>query len=507
MKNIQHDDRRSGLVFCLILGLVSFAFLSVVSLTTTPLITYYKGSDSAFFQLVGQGMTRGLLPYRDFFDMKGLYLFLIEALGQWLAYGRLGIFILQGINLWLSLMLFSRLFSLYGIRKRGIQGVLLAPVLLLAAVTFEFGNLTEEFSLVPLLGCLYLTLGWLRKDRTGGIFREKRFYWIAGGCFGLSFGFFVFVRVTNAALLCAMILTVLVQLIREKQWNSLLVCAGSFVAGLILALLPPVLYCAAHHILDEMLEAVFALGFSYASEKSLLTHMLETLTSPLAAFLLILIAESVMVCVLKWESFMERFLVVAGSVAIFFVISSGNSYVHYFTLALPLIPLGEVCVFSLMQAKPKLKKILLIAGIAVILPCVGVYMAGEVKKAQQKIPVYLAEDETVREIVLQIPEDEKDAVFGYNLDPSWWLRAGMFPCNKYSFWQNHYIALMPKIAGELTAFLDERPPLWLVLPAKQGKQPDFLTNKLDSNYRLFYSNDGYQLYHLDQTPAAEKERV
>ena len=56
------------------LFLISVLFLTVYSVTTSP-ITAYSGLDSAFFQLVGQGMTEGLLPYRDFFDMKGTYLF------------------------------------------------------------------------------------------------------------------------------------------------------------------------------------------------------------------------------------------------------------------------------------------------------------------------------------------------------------------------------------------------------------------------------------------------
>ena len=62
---------------------------------SSPLTPNFVGSDSAFFRLVGQGMTKGMLPYRDFFDMKGPYLFLIEYLAQLVSYGRLGIFIIE----------------------------------------------------------------------------------------------------------------------------------------------------------------------------------------------------------------------------------------------------------------------------------------------------------------------------------------------------------------------------------------------------------------------------
>ena len=73
----------------LLLAALAVGYLAVCSLSTTPLLKYNVGQDAAFFRLVGEGMTKGLLPYQNYFDMKGPYLFWMEYLGQLLLPGRL----------------------------------------------------------------------------------------------------------------------------------------------------------------------------------------------------------------------------------------------------------------------------------------------------------------------------------------------------------------------------------------------------------------------------------
>ncbi len=107
------DKKRTiyQLAFILILAASVFAFLTMYSYYTTPFSQCDNGYDSAFFLLVGQGMTKGLLPYRDFFDMKGPYLFFIEYLGQLVSYGRLGIFLVQWANLLIVCLIACKLFG------------------------------------------------------------------------------------------------------------------------------------------------------------------------------------------------------------------------------------------------------------------------------------------------------------------------------------------------------------------------------------------------------------
>ena len=149
--------------------LATIVFLSALSLVFLLFFAYYTsplsvdvGYDAAFFRLVGQGMLHDKLPYRDFFDMKGPYLFLIEYLGQIICYGRIGIFIVQWINLTLVLIIIFRLFGYAGIEKTSHRVLMLLPCLWVLSITLEGGNLTEEFSLIPLLLSLNLAAKYYR---------------------------------------------------------------------------------------------------------------------------------------------------------------------------------------------------------------------------------------------------------------------------------------------------------------------------------------------------------
>ena len=122
------------------LAAVAAVFLLFFSVSTSPLTNEY-GGDSAFFMLVGQGMTKGMLPYRDFFDMKGPYLFLVEYIGQLICYGRTGAFLMQWVHLTACLWIADGIFAMTLGRRRASflwELALMIPWLAVAAVTFVF---------------------------------------------------------------------------------------------------------------------------------------------------------------------------------------------------------------------------------------------------------------------------------------------------------------------------------------------------------------------------------
>lgn len=90
---------------------ISVLFLLFVAVSTSPLTEFY-GWDSSYFMLVGQGMTKGLLPYRDFFDMKGPYMYLIEYIAQKICWGRTGCFLMEVVHLTASLWIIEETFGI-----------------------------------------------------------------------------------------------------------------------------------------------------------------------------------------------------------------------------------------------------------------------------------------------------------------------------------------------------------------------------------------------------------
>lgn len=492
------DVRRktgAAVLFYLLLGLASFGFLALFSFCTSPFSYCNNGSDAAFFRLVGQGMTRGYLPYRDFFDMKGPVLFFIEYLGQLAIYGRRGVFLVQWINLFAALVILCKLYDRFEITNRLAQLALLLPLSYVASYTFEGGNLTEEFSLIPLLSCLYLCLVFFDKRDEESDFWQRRIYRIAGIWFGVCLGLLAMIRITNAALLCAMVLTVALYLLKERKYRELSVCAGMCVLGLMLSAAPVLAFYGAKGLLREMLDEVFVLGFKYSKETSFLQHVTDTLSNQRR---LLLVVPCCLPVLLRWRSWMERFLAVSGAVLTFFAIASGNNYNHYYTLTIPLLVLAELSLAESMRAKFGCREML--AAVLAALMLISQYSIME--RYLNGAAMYLRPESksdaerAALEIASEIPEAESDSVFGYNIDINWYLYTGLFPCIRYCDWQNHYIALIPEIYDDLENTFQTRPPAWLVLPQQQGTLPQFLERMLGAEYRRACENESYVLYRF-----------
>ena len=490
-------DGLMAFAFLLLLCLASFLFLSVFSYFTTPFSTCDNGRDAAFFRLVGQGMTKGHLPYRDFFDMKGPFLFFIEYTGQRLSYGRLGIFILQWLNLFLTLLLICRIFSRCGVLNRLLQIGLLLPLAFVASFTFEGGNLTEEFSLIPIFSCLLLSLSFFEMSEKGNEFWQMRMFRCAGAWFGFCFGLLLMIRVTNAALICAMVFVVLISLTKDRKYRQLGVCAGMFIVGLLLSLLPTVWYYSRKGLLNDLLNAVFVLGFRYSEEKTFGQHMTEMILGNRRQLLLLLAVPCGIPLLLRWKTWRERLLVISGALFTFFAVASGNNYTHYYTLAIPLIVLCEIAAADSLQTKID-KRGVIAAVLAVIMllsqaSVFKLYLMRAYSHLFRQDSYHTAQD--VKDVSSRIPEEDYGSVYCYNIEPAWYTYADLFPCIKYCGWQNHYIALMPEIYDDLKRTFEDSPPAWLVLPEYLGSIPSFLEERLGKDYRISYENESYILYH------------
>ena len=362
-------------LFYIALSILTFVFLAVFSYYTSPITTCDNGADAAFFRLVGQGMTQGYLPYRDFFDMKGPFLFFIEYIGQLLSYGRLGIFVIQWINLFGSIVIICKIFELHHISNRIIQFFLLAPLAYIASITFEGGNLTEEFSLIELLSCLFLCLLYFENSENLSEFWQHRFFWYAGAWYGFCFGLLLMIRITNAALICAMVLIIIYDLVKTKKFRQLAICSGMFMIGLIISVLPAIVFFGMKGLLGDMFEAVFVLGYKYSGEKTLLQHIIETISSYKKQLLLLIVVPCLIPFVLHWRGWRERFLSLIGALFTFLAIASGNNYPHYYTLTIPLVLVSEISIteFFLVSKSRKCIVAIVLSGIMLfsLLPLMG----------------------------------------------------------------------------------------------------------------------------------------
>ncbi|MBQ7801868.1 MAG: hypothetical protein IJ375_06060 [Oscillospiraceae bacterium] len=482
----------------ILLAAAAVAFLLLFSGSTSPL-TDFVGADSAFFRLVGKGMTEGRLPYRDFFDMKGPWLFLIEYLGQLIWEGRTGAFIMQCLNLILSLWITDGIFRL---RLEGKKYAALWEALgILACLvytggTLEYGNLTEEFSLPWLLLAVYFALRYLKRAQAEGDYSHSP---AVGFYYGFAFGVMALIRVTNAAVIGAVLLAIAPGLLVKKEYKNLLLNGLAFLLGCAGAFAPMCVYYAAQGLLGEMLEQVFLFGVQYSAEVSL-AQKARSVLSEMTGYVIIAVLPLVPLAVRRERNWQYWVLAASSCALLLLAAAMGNAYLHYFTLGVPNLVLGLALLPEEGEEKGNLRQWVpvLIALVMLLLPA-----RTTLKSLQRNLNwmreaasgVETAQSLQIRDIVSHIPESDYDSVYAYGMGScsGWYAQAGLLPAHRYCDWQAHYIELNPEIEGELAQWMAEEQVRWIVLPADYEPAPARIARALEDHYQEYARNGAYVL--------------
>lgn len=483
---IKKYGRANEVYWYIFLCVASFVFLSVFSTYTSP-FTKMQGDDAAFFRLVGQGMTKGMLPYRDFFDMKGPYMFLIEYISQLICFGRMGCFVYQLMNLTVIFCVLDKIHMVTGINlKYTHRFFLLLPYSWIMAATFEGGNLTEEFSLPFLLICLYCGVRYFTNPN---LQTHPAFY---AFIYGICFGVISLIRITNAVTICALILGILITLILKKSYKNIWHNALAFLCGSFFAITPAVVYCIYNGILIEMVEAVFLFGFTYAKEGGLINWFFKDPAKLI--FVLPMLLPIVITFVTSYKNNAIKWLILLDTICLAVVVSMGNCYPHYFTLVIPHLAFGFVMVAHDIGCENQRRKTvrnyacivcicLLSLSWMILLRCGYFIISALTDRWVDYDAIAIAE---------RIPEEDHSSVYTYGVRSHWYTETGLYPCIKYCDWQDHYIALNPNIEEELVMIFSADPPKWII--TENEEHPAFLNTVLTRQYHLFEHNDSYHLW-------------
>jgi len=474
------EKREWGYMLC-IWG-SGIVFLLYFSYLTSPLFPWAYGWDSAFFQLVGAGMKQGYIPYRDFFDMKGPWLFFIEYLGQLIWPDRMGIFLLQCVSLGSVLFLVRRIQRKYFGRAGLIESLItFLPLYIVLSSTIEGGNLTEEWSLPFLFFSLYLSLDFIMEER------EEHRPW-NGFLYGVCFGILALIRITNTVLICAIVLTITIHLIQNRKWKNLLWNAGAFLAGIAAAFLPPLLYFGVFGEIGSMLYAVFVFGFIYGTEGFAIgTGGLFILALLFTVFVFVLTGQR------KKRLWM---LVLVNTAGMMITLGMGNSTLHDYILVIPGMMFG---LWQLAGTRQDIgagwKRAFLVAAAFLCFAYPVRRMAADGLSILRQ-----AGDDTeyryVTESAAVIPEEERGQVWCYECHLRWNLITDIMPYSRYCGWQEHYMQLSPQIEAEIYEMMETAPPVWIVTKASAEIQNEMMREQLGARYEVFTENGGYRLYRL-----------
>ena len=477
-------------LFCLVAATV---FTLVLSKSTTPLAKNSWGLDSAFFILVGQGMTKGLLPYRDFFDMKGPYLFLIEFIGQKICYGRTGAFIVQCINISFCLYIIGKTSDLFAKRLIWLHRfIAFLPVLAVAAVNYEKGNLTEEYCLPAVLLSLYFCLKYFKGVEAGKGFKHPLLYSLF---YGAATGFICFVRITNAATVGAILVVIFLFLLHKKEFKNAVLNLLMVITGFVATCAGPCIFFYSKNLLPEMLKQVFVFGATYSAEFTFMQKFQRSFSHYGLYFLILLLP--VVICIIYREKWYMMLLSLLSALLLLVAVTMGNAFAHYLMLFIPHVVLAVVIAIKNDGRAFKVRKNI------ICMICFALFFTIHIERVARKVTSVQTVNSNsngssyTQDIALHIPENERGSVycFGDEFWSKWYTSTGTMPANRYMDWQEHYIKLMPEIEDEIASQIENDGCLWIVVPAEGESISDKVDAVIISNYDIEYSNEKYILYH------------
>jgi len=253
------DTTRSISFISLLHRTLLFAIMIVLELTVLVQAnpgTELPSRDNGFYLYIGDQIVHDKLPYRDGWESKPPAIFYVNATGLWIGRGsRWGIWVIE-----FGALLTAIVVSFF-LEKRlwGTWPALLGMLLWLYAFDRALvgGNLTEEYPIPLHFISIFLFLELLKKPK------QKLFNFMLGLAVGISFLF----RPNNAIIETAIILTLGIIRIFQREIRSLLSHTLWIGLGLLTPLLITGIYFWMQGLFQDLLEASLLYNLTYSQEQ------------------------------------------------------------------------------------------------------------------------------------------------------------------------------------------------------------------------------------------------
>lgn len=458
-----------------IIGIIAFLYVSIFSFSTSPLYRNpdYK-SDSYVFMMNGLFSKSGMIPYKDFFDHKGPFVFFIEYIGQCIHGGTIGIFLIQVIFMIFSLCGIYKLSRYFYNRKLSLLVILLS--LLLLSQYYEGGNLTEEFCLPFLIWSFYFAIGYLLNNEEKIIHRPAYSFF-----YGMTFMVCALTRITNAFPLCIVVLIGFIVLCSKHQWILIFKNIMLFLFGSMLLLLPFIIYFIRNDALYDMFFGTILYNLQYAGNTADFTGIKDIIVT--AATLVPLIgAFAIGVCwiIKKHEKRSIGIMVIVSSVGGCIFQLQGYRLGHYLEVWTPLFIVAMGLVPELLRESKLCKKIIVLTTIVVLFAVSGrlILQYDTIYKCAMGDDINIYRDKC-KDIVKEVPQYDRDKIVAYNVYAYFYLVTDIKPSIKYCVWQDWQCSMSSEMTREFRDYLSSGEVKYIITLAVGTSQEDLLKEYYD----------------------------
>lgn len=459
---------------------LAFVVVTLFSFTTSWLYEKPLMYDSAVFQLIGKNWAEGRVPYKDLWELKGPLVFLPSALGYWFCGSKFGVYVIQLLNLTITLFLIQKIFLLEFSRKKSVLLTGLSAIYF--AVLYESGNTVEEY-LLPLLSCAF----YLLYCYVNNCIRTKEYDLSCGYAFifGCVLGFSLMSRLTNAISICAAVSVIGIMLIAHKRWSNLVKSSLCFIGGFLVLTIPFVAYFYSKDALEEMWYGTFLYGIEYAGNSGFeifslfgLRHIILRLAN---CYLLLLV--SILILIYNPQRKFAGMMWLTISILTTLVFLRLNAFGHYYIITLPFVPIVIIEIHKLwveIKEEWSLNLLRLVLFLYFVLGIVGI--SNNLKNYILVFHDY-KEIQVYERITNKLPQDFRSSFIAYDCDPEFYLYFNIPP--KYPLYagQSLLMSYGSSIRSKIEKCFNNGDAKYLVVYG----EPELLQSVINRKYNYLFS--------------------
>lgn len=253
--------KTKNIIYVLLIFVV-FGISYFVSCYSTFYNISFLNYDSTAFYLIGKGIKYGYIPYINLADHKGIYIFFVNFLGALISENQyIGIFIVNFlINCLYVIITYNTILLFSNNKVIGIMSSLTSFVLA-SSYFFCQGGMKCETMLMPII--LYVNFMCLQHLLDN---QEKQFGYRKIYVLGIFIGIVLFTKANLCICFLPIIIMCILDILETKKYQLFINYLFIGLIGIIIGILPAIIYGLATNSIKEMLYYTFTVNFQYVND-------------------------------------------------------------------------------------------------------------------------------------------------------------------------------------------------------------------------------------------------
>ena len=438
-------------------------------------------TDNGIYMVIGRGWVHGALPYRDLFDQKGPFTFIVNALGFLISDSRLGPFLVCSMIVFASLAL-----EWHFLHEKNPQTAVVTCILSAFGI-WLFGfclNIPEVHVLPFTVYPVFAVYRWLA-DQDGDVQVKLKSFnvFLIGICFGMA----LMTKATNGLVILGVCLFLAIVYCKKRWFPELWKSIGLFLLGTGVVFGIFSAYFALHGAFDDFIYGTFLFNFLYTSKRMDGFGIFGANAQYAIPFLLAL-----GYLIFFWRKEGKKNYIsffVCSTLAAVIGQSLGNVVAHYVTCNVPLYALLSALAIEQWRKNGRSKKPAAAAAM-LFLVCFGYDFALD----GWRVLTYAKWGECIAQASEQSKEfiyenNLEDSVLAYNTEADIYLIAEIVPAWKHFTLQDFHAIFEPAIVQQFKEVLQQRTIKCLILPSNHLSDPQ-ADALLEENYQLEHVSTG-----------------